>query len=91
MRFLRIQKGDYDALIKQESELIQGNIIDFTVFCRDTGQLSPGTVKSYVAAVHKFYNMNDVELKCEEFKRAISECAIELMKLYEERALGYIS
>jgi hypothetical protein len=37
MRFLCIQKGDYDALIKQESELIQGNIIDFTVFCRDTG------------------------------------------------------
>jgi len=29
--------------------------------------------------------MNDVELKCEEFKRAISECAIELMKLYEEQ------
>jgi hypothetical protein len=28
--------------------------------------------------------MNDVELKCEEFKREISECAIELMKLYEE-------
>ena len=85
MRFLRIQKGDYDALIKQESELIQSNIIDFTVFCRDTRQLSPGTVKSYVAAVHKFYNMNDVELKCEEFKKEISECAIELMKLYEEQ------
>jgi hypothetical protein len=41
MRFLRIQKGDYDALIKQESEFIQGNIIDFTVSCRDTRQLSP--------------------------------------------------
>ena len=84
MRFLRIQKGDYDALLKQEPKLIQSDIIDFMVYCRDTRQLSPGTVKSYVAAVHKFYNMNDVELKCEEFKREISECAIELMKLYEE-------
>jgi hypothetical protein len=82
MRFLRIQKGDYDALLKQEPELIQSNIIDFTVFCRDTRQLSPGTVKSYVAAVHKFYDMNDVELKWKRINRYQGE----FYRVLEDRA-----
>ena len=62
MRYLGLQSNDYDALLKAEPKLIQSNIIDFTVYCKNR-RMSPATVASYIVAIHKFYDMNDIELK----------------------------
>lgn len=84
MKYLGLQSHDYDALLKPEPKLIQSNIIDFTVYCKNR-RMSPATVASYVTGVHKFYDMNDVELKWKK----INSFQGEYYKVVEDRAYSH--
>jgi integrase len=59
MAYLKVD--DYEALIS-EPALIQSHIIDYLIFLREERKLSPNTIRTYVASVKRFYDMNDVSL-----------------------------
>lgn len=44
MKYLGLGKDDYGSLLLDDHKLIQSNIIDFIIWCRDTKQLSPSTI-----------------------------------------------
>jgi integrase len=57
MKFLRID--DYDRILDMDPKLLQMNICDYIVFLR-SNNLAPRSIASYVAAIRKFFDMNDV-------------------------------
>jgi integrase len=61
MDYLRINRQDYDKLLPPEKDIkiIQMDICDFISYLRKKGT-AYATVSMYVAALAKFYSMNDV-------------------------------
>lgn len=59
MQYIKVD--DYESLLK-EPELIQSHIIDFTIFMREKRGLAPNSIKSHLAGVKRFYDMNDITL-----------------------------
>lgn len=58
MDYLRLPHDQYDKLLEKDPKLIQMDICDYTVFLKK--KFSPATVASYIAAIAKFYAMNDI-------------------------------
>ena len=59
MTYLKVD--DYEALIT-EPALIQSHIIDYLIFLREERKLAPNSIKSYLAGVKRFYDMNDITI-----------------------------
>jgi integrase len=57
MRYLKID--DYDSLMK-EPTLIQSNIIDYIIYCKEERKLAPNSIRLHVAGIKRFYDMNDI-------------------------------
>jgi hypothetical protein len=64
MKYLHVT--DYEELITKDVKVIQKNIqkniIDFLIYCKEIHKLSPATIHSYLAAIKRFYDMNDIVL-----------------------------
>ena len=58
--YLHLPPEAYDRLLDQDTKITQMNICDYVSYLRK--QKSPATVSAYVAAIRKFYSMNDVQL-----------------------------
>jgi site-specific recombinase XerD len=80
MSYLRLPNDAYNRLLEKEPKLIQMDTCDFITHLRKSGR-SPATVSSYVAALHKFYDMNDIELHW----RKIHSFECEMEKKTEDR------
>ena len=61
MAYLGLPLDAYDRLLNKDVKTIQMNVCDFVVYLRKKG-LSSASVSAYVAAVNKFYAMNDIIL-----------------------------
>jgi hypothetical protein len=63
MKYLRLDANDYHNLLDKDVKLIQLDICDFNIsFKRDH---SSAAVCTYLAAINKFYSMNDVDILLE--------------------------
>jgi integrase len=81
MNYLRLPNSyDYDKLLEKDPKLIQMDICDFITHYRKSGR-SPATITGYVAALRKFYDMNDIELNW----RKIHSRKAEMEKTIEDR------
>jgi integrase len=60
MSYLRIPLGVYNKLLEMDSKITQANIIDYIAFLRKSK--SSASVMMYLAAIRKFYMMNDISL-----------------------------
>ena len=58
MKYLGLSKKDYDKLLDKDVKLIQMNISDFISHLKVDH--SAACVSAYVAAISKFYTMNDI-------------------------------
>lgn len=67
MDFLKLDHNDYSSLLPSDPKLIQSNIIDFLIFLREKNK-APNTIHSYLAAIKRFYDMNDVVLNWKKVK-----------------------
>jgi hypothetical protein len=56
-------------LLQEPPKLIQSRIIDFIVYMKDTKKLAPATIKSYVAAIRHFYDINEIDLNWKKIQR----------------------
>lgn len=59
MKYLRLNVNDYDKLLDKDAKLIQMDISDFISYLRKRGNAA-ASVSLYIAAINKFYTMNDV-------------------------------
>lgn len=66
MKYLHVT--DYEELITKDVKVIQKNIIDFLIYCKEIHKLSPATIHSYLAAIKRFYDMNDIVLNWKKIK-----------------------
>lgn len=57
MKFLKVD--NWDKLIESDPKSIQRNICDYIMFMRSKN-LAPKSIGLYVAAIRKFYDMNDI-------------------------------
>lgn|SRR5919112_2260293 len=57
MKFLKVD--NWDKLIESDPKSIQRNICDYIMFMRSKN-LAPKSIGLYVAAICKFYDMNDI-------------------------------
>jgi integrase len=60
MRYLRLNDNDYDRLLDKDVKLIQMDICDFITLFKSSHKSA--AISYYVAAISKFYSMNDVTL-----------------------------
>jgi integrase len=60
MSYLRLKPDAYDKLLEKDTATIQMDITDY-IRSLKAGH-SSGTISAYVAAIHKFYAMNDIQL-----------------------------
>jgi site-specific recombinase XerD len=58
MSFLRLGPEDYDNLLDKDHKTIQMDICDFVTFMKK--EHSSATVTLYLAALNKFFSMNDI-------------------------------
>ncbi|HZA69619.1 MAG TPA: hypothetical protein VE548_07950, partial [Nitrososphaeraceae archaeon] len=79
MKYLRLDVNDYHKLLDKNTKLIQLDVCDFiTYFKRDH---SSAAVSTYLAAINKFYSMNDVTLNWKK----INSYQGEHVKVAEDR------
>ena len=60
MRYLRLNENDYDKLLDKDVKNIQMDICDFITYYKS--QNNSAAIFCYIAAINKFYSMNDVTL-----------------------------
>jgi hypothetical protein len=65
MDYLKLHLDAYERLLDKDPKLIQMDICDFITYMRRRGNAS-ASVSTYVAALTKFYVMNDVTLNWEK-------------------------
>jgi hypothetical protein len=66
MKYLHVI--DYEELIIKDVKVIQKNIIDFLIYCKETRKLLPAIIHSYLAAIKRFYDMNDIVLNWKKIR-----------------------
>ena len=59
MDYLQIPRSEYDKLLEKDPKIIQMDICDYITFLREN-HASPATISLKVAALAKFYTMNDM-------------------------------
>jgi hypothetical protein len=69
MDFLKIKRRTYDKILlpERDQRVIQMDICDFISYLRKEGK-SSASISLYVAAINKFYSMNDVMLNWKKIK-----------------------
>lgn len=71
MQFRKIQ--DCNQLIKEDPKIIQPQLIDYVISLREEKKLNAATIKTRIAAVKKFYDTNDIELKWKKINSYIGK------------------
>ncbi len=49
-----------DDLLKEEPKILQSNIIEWLIHLKEVRKLSSASITLYSAAIHHFYDMNDI-------------------------------
>lgn len=56
------EERDYDKLLG-EPRLIQSQIIEYVIYLKEERKLTSASIRSITSALHRFYDMNDIELR----------------------------
>jgi site-specific recombinase XerD len=72
MDYLKLPSYEYDKLLDKDPKLIQMDICDYITYLRKRGRAS-ASVTTYLAALAKFYVMNDITLNWKRIKSFMGE------------------
>lgn len=84
MQFRKIQ--DCNQLIEEALKITQSQLIDYVISLREENKLNAATIKSRIAAVKKFYDTNNIELR-RKLKKKIKSY---IGKRRKEKKIGLI-
>jgi Phage integrase, N-terminal SAM-like domain len=51
----------FNNLLQKDPKLIASDIIDYIIYLKNEKQFAPATVSTQIAALHHFYEMNDID------------------------------
>ena len=71
MRFRRL--NDYSQPIQGDPRLIQSQLIENIIYLRENRKLGSNSINTNMAAVKKFYDTNDIELKWAKIKSYVGK------------------
>ncbi|MPZ07678.1 MAG: hypothetical protein GEU26_14890, partial [Nitrososphaeraceae archaeon] len=71
MQFRQVQ--DCDQLLAEDPKIIQSQLIDYVISLREENKLNATTINTRLAAVKKFYDTNDIELKWKKIKSYVGK------------------
>ena len=60
MSYLRLPSESLDRLLDKDPKIIQMDICDYVIHLKKSGIIASRSIQAYLAALHKFYVMNDV-------------------------------
>jgi integrase len=69
LKYLKIDSCE--ALLQQDPKIIHSQLVDYIINIREELKLSRSTINNRVAAVEKFYETNDIELRWKKIKSYI--------------------
>jgi hypothetical protein len=70
--YIMFRKVQYcDQLLEGDPRLIQSQLIDYVIYLRQEKKVAARTISTNLAAIRKFYDTNDVELKWKKIKMYI--------------------
>lgn len=58
-----------NLLLQEDPRLIQGYLIDYIIYMREELKIASSTINTRIAAVRKFYDCNDIELRWKKIKK----------------------
>ena len=64
---------DCNQLLEEDPKTIQSQLIDYVISLREENKLNATTIRTRIAAVKKFYDTNDIELKWRKIKSYIGK------------------
>ena len=67
MNFCNID--NYEEMLKFDQQKLEGIIRDYIIHLRQDKKLAPSSISSYLAAIHHFYEMNDIDLRWNKLKK----------------------
>jgi len=79
MSYLRLAPEAYDKLLEQDLKTAQMNICDYISYLRKQKTAAHKSVRVYVAAIRKFYSMNDVQLNWDKIHDMIMPMIIPVL------------
>lgn len=72
--FIKYTKLDYDKILELEPKKVQAIIISYTMEMKQNKKLSPVSMKTYLAAIKTFFEINDYEgINWRKVKRYVGE------------------
>jgi site-specific recombinase XerD len=71
MRFRKV--NDCSQLIQGDPRLIQSQLIEYIIYLRENRKLGSNSINTNMAAVKKFYDTNDIELKWAKIKSYVDK------------------
>jgi hypothetical protein len=71
MQFRKIE--DCDQLLEADPKIIQGQLIDYIIWLREEKKLAGATINTRIAAMRKFYDTIDIELKWKKIKSYVGK------------------
>src|ERR671914_728039 len=66
-------KDSCDSLLDENIEIIQQSLIDYIIYLKNELQIASSTIKTRIAAVQKFYDCNNIDLKWKKIKGYIGK------------------
>jgi len=69
MRFRRVN----DCSQPNQGRLIQSQLIEYIIYLRENKKLGSNSINTNMAAVKKFYDTNDIELKWAKIKSYVGK------------------
>ena len=65
--------GECEQLLQGDPRLLQAQLIDYIIFLREEKKVVAATINTIMAAIKKFYDTNDVELKWKKIKSYVGK------------------
>jgi site-specific recombinase XerD len=72
IQYRKIQ--DCNQLLEGDPKILQQQLIGYIIYLREECKLTATTINSRMAAIKKFYDTNDLELKWKKIKSLIMLC-----------------
>jgi integrase len=79
-----------DSLLTEDPRIIEGSLIDYIIHMREELKVASATINARIAAVRKFYDCNDIELRWIEIKSDVGRNRSKLNNGKKDRPYNHM-
>jgi integrase len=79
-----------DSLLTEDPKIIEGSLIDYIIHMREELKVASATINARIAAVRKFYDCNDIELRWKKIKSYVGRNRSKLNNGKKDRPYNHM-